>query len=131
MIRVGVAVLVTDLQGRLLLGRRGKHPNYGRWVIPGGGVEFGESWLDAAKRELHEETGLDILVEPQRPFVLELREEERDHRLILCIEGRVETIDTLKAGSDLLEVRFFERGNLPDDISSVILPALVAFRWLV
>lgn len=56
--RLGVAALVTNPEEHLLLGRRGKEPNYGRWIIPGGGLKFGESIVDGARREILEETGL-------------------------------------------------------------------------
>mmetsp|Transcript_23562 Transcript_23562/g.36845 ORF Transcript_23562/g.36845 Transcript_23562/m.36845 type:complete len:241 (-) Transcript_23562:32-754(-) len=39
-----------------LLIKRGKEPNLGEWSLPGGSVELGEKTLDAARRELHEET---------------------------------------------------------------------------
>lgn len=42
----------------VLLIRRGKPPRAGEWSIPGGRVEFGETLLAAAARELHEETGI-------------------------------------------------------------------------
>jgi len=54
---VGVgAVLIHE--GRVLLIRRGKEPLRGRWVVPGGTVELGETLEQALVREVLEETGL-------------------------------------------------------------------------
>jgi 8-oxo-dGTP diphosphatase len=50
------AVVVVD--GSILLVRRGRPPQAGRWSVPGGHVEPGESPETAVLRELHEETGL-------------------------------------------------------------------------
>jgi 8-oxo-dGTP diphosphatase len=50
------AVVVYD--GRALLIRRGKEPLRGRWVVPGGTVELGETLEEAVVREVREETGL-------------------------------------------------------------------------
>jgi 8-oxo-dGTP diphosphatase len=56
---VGVgAVVIHD--GRVLLIRRGKEPLRGRWVIPGGTVEAGETLQEALVREVWEETGLTV-----------------------------------------------------------------------
>ena len=128
--RLGVAVFVID-DGRLLLGRRGKDPNRGKWVIPGGGIKWGETWLSAARRELLEETDLHVTFAPGAiPYhILEIIEDD-EHRVILCVVGRVAVSGrTPKAGSDLLEVRFFEHDALPLDISPAVLPALRAFGW--
>ncbi len=57
--RVTSAVLVVQ-DGRCLLAERNKENDRGYWVIPGGGVEFGETIQDAAIREIKEETNLDV-----------------------------------------------------------------------
>jgi 8-oxo-dGTP diphosphatase len=54
--RVRVAVCITAGERLLLVGHR--RPSGERWLLPGGGVEPGETLVAAAKRELHEETGL-------------------------------------------------------------------------
>ena len=46
--------------GAVLLVRRGKPPAAGEWSIPGGGQELGETAEAAARRELREETGLEV-----------------------------------------------------------------------
>ncbi|RZJ27737.1 MAG: NUDIX domain-containing protein [Brevundimonas sp.] len=52
---VGVVCLRGD---EVLLIRRGKPPRMGEWSLPGGRIEPGERALDAALRELLEETGV-------------------------------------------------------------------------
>lgn len=56
-----VGGIVFDDAGRLLLIRRGHAPAAGRWSIPGGRVEPGESDVVAVARELREETGLAVV----------------------------------------------------------------------
>jgi 8-oxo-dGTP diphosphatase len=56
------ALCVRD--GRLLLARRRAEPFRGRWDIPGGFLEEGEDPIAGLRRELKEETGLDV--EPER-----------------------------------------------------------------
>ncbi|KAL1839239.1 hypothetical protein VTJ49DRAFT_1717 [Mycothermus thermophilus] len=60
-VRVGVAALVRDAEGRLLMGvRQGQHGG-GTWQFPGGHLEVGEATFGAcAEREALEETGLAV-----------------------------------------------------------------------
>ena len=48
--------------GRVALIRRGKEPLRGRWVIPGGTVELGETLEAGVRREVAEECGIEIAV---------------------------------------------------------------------
>ncbi|HMB75961.1 MAG TPA: NUDIX hydrolase [Kiloniellaceae bacterium] len=58
---VGVVVLkATDDGPLVLLIRRGKAPRAGSWSIPGGRQELGETLKQAARREVLEETGVDL-----------------------------------------------------------------------
>jgi 8-oxo-dGTP diphosphatase len=67
--------------GKILLVERGKEPLKGYWSIPGGIVETGEKLIEATRREVAEETGLDV--EPYSMF-------EIFERLIPDAEGKPE-----------------------------------------
>jgi 8-oxo-dGTP diphosphatase len=57
--RVGLGVFVWKDGKFLMSKRRGAH-GHDTWSIPGGNLEFGESWEECAKREVLEETGLSV-----------------------------------------------------------------------
>lgn len=57
--KVGVGVIVIK-DDYVLLGKRKNSVGSGFWAPPGGHLEFGESFVDCARRELLEETGLEV-----------------------------------------------------------------------
>jgi 8-oxo-dGTP diphosphatase len=57
----GVGAFVRNGDAILLI-RRGKPPRFDEWSIPGGAVELGETWREAAEREVREECGIEIAV---------------------------------------------------------------------
>ena len=58
---VGVGAVVIEA-GRVLLVERGKEPHKGMWSLPGGVLELGERLADGLRREIREETGLEVRV---------------------------------------------------------------------
>ena len=76
----GVGALVID-GARILLVERGREPHAGFWSLPGGAVKAGETLADAVRREVLEETGIEI----EALEVLEIFE-----RIVRDGEGRVE-----------------------------------------
>ena len=103
---VGVGgVIISD--GRALLVRRGSPPLEGQWSIPGGMLESGETLLLGVRRELLEETGIEVtvldLIEVFERINLDGEGKARYHYVVLdylCEAVRGEA----RAGSDVTEV---------------------------
>ena len=55
-----VSAVLVDGEGRVLLARRAVEPDLGKWDLPGGFLEEGEEPLAGLRRELREETGLEV-----------------------------------------------------------------------
>jgi 8-oxo-dGTP diphosphatase len=111
---VAVGVLLLD-GDRVLLVQRGRPPQVGRWTVPGGGVEVGETLEEAALRELREETGLGCTL---GPVVEVLDRVVRDdggrveyHYVILDFVGTQPT-GTLAAASDCADARWVRIAEL-------------------
>jgi ADP-ribose pyrophosphatase YjhB (NUDIX family) len=107
--RVGVGAIVLH-EGRVLLVRRGRVPGLGLWSVPGGLVELGETTVDAARREVEEETGLDVriagLVGVLDRVTRDAGGRVRYHWVLVDYLAYPQSNDTITAGSDAAEVRW-------------------------
>jgi 8-oxo-dGTP diphosphatase len=59
---VGVGVVILNEADEVLLVQRGTEPNIGMWTIPGGRQKPGETLIETARREIYEETGVQISI---------------------------------------------------------------------
>jgi 8-oxo-dGTP diphosphatase len=120
----GAEAVCFDRDGRVLLGRRANDPGAGLWDLPGGFLQENELPVDALRREVREETGLE----------LELRDflghwlEPYAGRIVLCLAWTALASGDARAADDLVEVRWFEPDVLPSppELAFTHYPAVLA-----
>jgi ADP-ribose pyrophosphatase YjhB (NUDIX family) len=112
---MGVRAVVIHSDGRVFLV---KHTYVAGWQLPGGGVEVGETAIDALKRELLEEGRIEVLGDPQlhglffNSFV-----SRRDHVAIFVV--RQFRQDRMPAPNhEIAACGFFELDKLPEDTTA-------------
>ena len=114
-VAVGAVALDAD---RILLVRRGHGPAAGRWSVPGGRVERGETLHEAVVREVAEETGVAVVVDGFLGWV-ERIDDAPDGGHFVILDFRVTVLEPdapLVAGDDAAEAAwtsFDDLGDLP------------------
>ena len=106
-----VAAFVVE-DGRTLLGLRAHEPDAGRWDLLGGFLDEGEDPLDGLRRELLEETGLEIEPGEYLGAYVDSYGETGTAVLNLVFEARVVSGDMAPA-DDVAELRWFDLDDLP------------------
>ena len=110
--RLTVDSLTRDDGGRLLLVRRGQPPFEGRWALPGGFVETGETTEEACIRETREETGIEVEVEGLGGVYSRPDRDPRGHTVSVVYRCRAVGGEA-KGGDDAAEARWFA----PDELA--------------
>ncbi|MBE5830876.1 MAG: NUDIX domain-containing protein [Butyrivibrio sp.] len=117
----GCGVLVENEKGQVLLQQRS---DTGEWCVPGGALEPGETYKEAAARELSEEVG--IQVKELELFGLYSGDDRMIHypngdlvySLAVIFKTKSYTGEISNDDSEVLEHRFFDRVNIPSNLFS-------------
>jgi 8-oxo-dGTP diphosphatase len=126
--RVSVVVLDSDEKKILLVRHRKGSRHY--WVLPGGRLEYGETFHECAIRELKEETGLEVAVE-RFLFISEAIAPDRTRHIVnIFVQAKV-TGGVMKvgnepvlAGVDFIDLTELERMTLFPPVGQMILESL-------
>lgn len=110
------ACAVIEREGSVMLTRRGIEPHKGDWDLPGGYIEVGEYPEDALRRELLEETGLEIAIQAILGVFLDTYGDGGTDTLNICYEAHV-TGGTESPASDVSEIRWFTADALPENLA--------------
>lgn len=128
---LGVAGLVENAAGDWLVVKKSYSGLKGRWSLPAGFVQQGETADEAVVREVKEETGLDCVVKGLIGFRSGvIRQDVSDNMAIfLCqlVDGNQEIIMNEQ---ELLDIRWLHAGHLvEDELSSIMLKEMASARF--
>jgi 8-oxo-dGTP diphosphatase len=129
-VRAVVGVLALDADGRVLLVRRADE---GTWGLPGGGVEVGETWHEAAVRECQEETGWDVAVtgvfgaysDPETQTFTYASGRRVQFFGVVFLATALQQVGTPDA--EVLEAAFFSTNSLPAPLFVPDRPVIIDF----
>ena len=110
-----VVAVIIEKDDMLLFGRKAKNkrPYPNKWLLIGGGIEDNETVIEALRREVTEETAIEL--EDIEPLFIEeddvVKDNERVHYVFLIVRARWKS-GKPKPGDDIVELRWVKRDEL-------------------
>ena len=115
-VKVGVGVLVRDKKGKVILIKRTGSHGEGTWAPPGGHIDFGETAVEAGRREVDEETGI-ITGDPKvLGFTEDFFEKEGKHYITVWLQSDWLSGELKKSDREFTEIGLFGMEDLPNPL---------------
>lgn len=94
--------------GRILLIRRGRNPGAGRYALPGGFVKIGETVMSACRREVSEETGIDVVEITLVGVYSDIDRDPRGHIVSVAFMTELANETRPRVGSDAMSAEWVD-----------------------
>jgi len=116
--KVGIGVLITNPEGKLLLGQRINSTGENTWAPPGGHLEYGEDFTTCARRELFEETGIEVDSLDILGFTNDIFQKERRHYVTIFLHTQLLEMKTaiVKEPDKCKEWGWFSYTEFPENL---------------
>ena len=85
--------------------------NSGHWSFPKGHVEFGETEVETALREVKEETGIDIIIDPTFREIVSFPPKKGTQKTVVYFIGKARHTDYTPQEEEIAEIRWVEIGR--------------------
>ena len=128
-IGVGCGAFIINENGQLLLQKRNKEPEKGYWSIPGGKLEWMETFEDAVKREVKEECDVEIRVGKLLGICDHIVKNDNQHWVspsFLCTITK--GIPKIMEPTKHTDMKWFDLDRLPENLTITTQDAINAYR---
>lgn len=88
-----------------------KHINSGHWSFPKGHVEDGETEVETAHREIKEETGLDVIIDPSFRETVSYYPRKDTQKVVVYFIARAKTYDYTPQEEEIADIKWVDVGN--------------------
>lgn len=133
-IGVGVGAVILDGEGRLFLAHRGPDAKNerGLWEFPGGTVEYGETLVEALRREMFEEYGIQISVGELLDVVDHILPDENQHWISPTFVCTITSgVPVIRESGKCDQIGWFSMDRIPTDLTVISRVNLRDYRQLL
>ena len=88
-----------------------KHVNSGHWSFPKGHVEKGETEVETALREIKEETGIDVIIDPTFRETVSYYPKKDTQKVVVYFIGKAKNYDYVPQEEEISEIKWVEIGR--------------------
>ncbi len=94
-----------------------KHANGGHWSFPKGHVEAGETELQTAEREIREETGIEVIIDPTFREIVSYSPKKDTQKDVVYFLAKAKNFDYVPQEEEISQIRWVELGRVHEILS--------------